>query len=621
MKKTIGLFLLLATMSYGSSGKATTATAGVPVLLYKATSDNFVDGMKVINPNAAVNVSIYFNNQLLTLIPIAANRTIPNVLGSSITHIQNNDSITVSSDISGVTVEIYYSQYPVPVSGGASWGGIGGTLTAQTDLVTALLNDTTGIGTKIKGDTIGYGTNFANWNTAYGWGNWASGIYAWAKAPTKPTYTYTEVGADASGAAAAITLAGLGGVPTSRQVAGHPLTGDVTVSKSDVSLGNCDNTSDANKPISSATQTALDGKLGTSGTAADVNVSGTNIAAALSAKEATANKGAASGYAPLDANSKVPLANHVVGTAQYQFLVTGASPFTPVWSTAYPNLVSIGGLANASGWLNNNGSGTFVYSTPTYTQVGAQQSNTNLTSIAALANGNGNLRNNGSGTFVYNDSATKGPNGTAQYQVYVTGASPYTPAYTASPAIHVTAPGYSDSATNITTTLKQKNNYSTTSQSPTAATRTYIAGSAITTTAGKFQIGTQFRWTFDATKTAAGTATSTIDIAFGTTGTTSDVARVSFTKPAGTAAIDCGKFVIDCIVRGPISSSCIAVGHMTMTHNLAATGHAIIPIVDVTTVSSTFDITTPTNVGVCITTGASDAITIQLVEAESLNLP
>lgn len=37
-------------------------------------------------------------------------------------------------------------------------------------------------------------------------------------------------------------------------------TGAVTLSKSDVGLGNVDNTSDANKPISSAAQTALDSK-------------------------------------------------------------------------------------------------------------------------------------------------------------------------------------------------------------------------------------------------------------------------------------------------------------------------------------------------------------------------
>lgn len=48
-------------------------------------------------------------------------------------------------------------------------------------------------------------------------------------------------------------------VPTSRQVAGHPLNADVTVSKSDVGLGNADNTSDAAKPISDLTQDAIDG--------------------------------------------------------------------------------------------------------------------------------------------------------------------------------------------------------------------------------------------------------------------------------------------------------------------------------------------------------------------------
>jgi len=37
-------------------------------------------------------------------------------------------------------------------------------------------------------------------------------------------------------------------------------TGAVTLAKGDVGLGNVDNTSDANKPISTATQTALNGK-------------------------------------------------------------------------------------------------------------------------------------------------------------------------------------------------------------------------------------------------------------------------------------------------------------------------------------------------------------------------
>ena len=37
-------------------------------------------------------------------------------------------------------------------------------------------------------------------------------------------------------------------------------TGAVTITKGDIGLGNVDNTSDANKPVSTATQAALDGK-------------------------------------------------------------------------------------------------------------------------------------------------------------------------------------------------------------------------------------------------------------------------------------------------------------------------------------------------------------------------
>jgi hypothetical protein len=39
--------------------------------------------------------------------------------------------------------------------------------------------------------------------------------------------------------------------------------------------------------------------------------------------------------------------------------------------TAYTNLSTIGGLANSAGWLYNNGTGTFSYSTPTASDVGA----------------------------------------------------------------------------------------------------------------------------------------------------------------------------------------------------------------------------------------------------------
>ena len=85
-------------------------------------------------------------------------------------------------------------------------------------------------------------------------------------------------------------------------------TGNVNVTKTNIGLGNVDNTSDANKPISTATQTALDGKVSTS------------------------LLGAASGVATLDANGLVPesqLPSYVDDVVEYAsqsaFPATGVS--------------------------------------------------------------------------------------------------------------------------------------------------------------------------------------------------------------------------------------------------------------------------------------------------------
>ena len=75
-----------------------------------------------------------------------------------------------------------------------------------------------------------------------------------------------------------------GKVSTTRKVNGHALSADVTVSKSDVGLGNVDNTADTDKPVSTATQTALNAKMNSSA------------------------RGAVNGVASLDENGKVPAA-------------------------------------------------------------------------------------------------------------------------------------------------------------------------------------------------------------------------------------------------------------------------------------------------------------------------
>lgn len=68
--------------------------------------------------------------------------------------------------------------------------------------------------------------------------------------------------------------------------------GQVNITKGNIGLGNVDNTSDLNKPISTATQSALDLK-------ADKTQ--------LSSYIPTSQKGAASGVATLDSNTKIPV--------------------------------------------------------------------------------------------------------------------------------------------------------------------------------------------------------------------------------------------------------------------------------------------------------------------------
>jgi len=65
---------------------------------------------------------------------------------------------------------------------------------------------------------------------------------------------------------AAISSALAGKVPVTRTINGSALSADVTLSKTDIGLGNADNTSDAAKPLSSAAVSALAGKAALSHT-------------------------------------------------------------------------------------------------------------------------------------------------------------------------------------------------------------------------------------------------------------------------------------------------------------------------------------------------------------------
>jgi hypothetical protein len=78
-----------------------------------------------------------------------------------------------------------------------------------------------------------------------------------------------------------------GKVDNTTTVNGHALTSNVTVTKGDVGLGNCDNTSDANKPVSTAQAAADAAVASTAATDATTKANAAQAAAIASAQSYT----------------------------------------------------------------------------------------------------------------------------------------------------------------------------------------------------------------------------------------------------------------------------------------------------------------------------------------------
>jgi hypothetical protein len=165
---------------------------------------------------------------------------------------------------------------------------------------------------------------------------------------------------------------------------------------------------------------------------------------------------------------------------------------------------------------------------------------------------------------------------------------------------------------------------STAAQVLTAATRTLIGGTLIKAPVGGLKVGSKFTFRVAITKTAAGTATSVYDIGFGTVSTglaATATARVSFTKPAGTAAVDEGVIEVEAVVRAVSATVGVVQGQFVLAHNLAATGHADVPVVVLSTTSASFDNSAEElYIGLYATTGAADVITISQASA-ALEVP
>lgn len=189
--------------------------------------------------------------------------------------IKHGDTVFCYFPLTRDSIRVNYSSSSV---GNVNWGNIGGTLSSQADLVTFInsyLTTATAAATyaPIASPTF-TGTVGGITSSMVGLGN----VTNESKATmfTSPTFTGTVGGVTAA-------MVGLGNVTNESKATmftSPTFTGTVSgITSTMVGLGNVNNTSDASKPVSTATQTALNLKQDISGNQGGwttVRVSGSN---------------------------------------------------------------------------------------------------------------------------------------------------------------------------------------------------------------------------------------------------------------------------------------------------------------------------------------------------------
>lgn len=151
-------------------------------------------------------------------------------------------------------------------------------------------------------------------------------------------------------------------------------TGVVTLTKADIGLVNIDNTSDSNKPVSTATQTALDSKAAlvhahTASQVSDSTVTGRSVLTAADAATARTAIGAGTSNLTIGTSS---------GTAK-------AGDYTPTKSD-----VGLGNVDNTSDATKNSATATLTNKTLT-SPVIAKISNLSSNGLVTTSGGDGTL--------------------------------------------------------------------------------------------------------------------------------------------------------------------------------------------------------------------------------------
>lgn len=180
-----------------------------------------------------------------------------------------------------------------------------------------------------------------------------------------------------------------------------------------------------------------------------------------------------------------------------------------------------------------------------------------------------------------------------------------------------------DESGNIFTQLDNQNHIRSagfgTATSAAFASDTYLSGSKCAVGVGSNVVGASYYAMFDMVKTAAGVATPTVIIRWGTAGAIGDSARITFTFGAGTAAADTGTFEVWAVIR-TAGASGVLTGVCRCCHALAATGLTATGAAGVGIIlaaSSAFDMTVANSfIGISFNGGASFSGTNQLQVGE-----